>query len=301
VRIPDSSIASSLIRQLSQASARLFRLQEQVASGLAFKFPSQNPPAAMRAASLRSGIAELARYRQNCGDAERLVEMTEITLREMADSLREARSAAVAMSPFDPDGNSALADQVDEIARRIVAGANLTSEGRYLLAGHELLTPPVVENPPGIPPYLYQGDRGDIPFQLSRGLSLVANLDAAEVLNFDGASDPARDDTLETLRQLAVALRAGDGDAVAAGMDAIDWHLDRVVSLRAQIGARLQHVQLAHTQLETGILLLREQLSEVQHVDITKAVIELRSQEIAYQAAAAAAGAIHRASLLEYF
>ena len=36
MRISDSMIASSIIAQLGKASTRLFQLQEQVASGLAF-------------------------------------------------------------------------------------------------------------------------------------------------------------------------------------------------------------------------------------------------------------------------
>jgi flagellin-like hook-associated protein FlgL len=48
------------------------------------------------------------------------------------------------------------------------------------------------------------------------------------------------------------------------------------------------------------MLTLQDLLSEVKDVDIARAVIDLRSQEITYQAAAAAASALHRASLLDY-
>ncbi len=301
MRISDSMIATSLVAHMQRASERLFKFQEQVASGLAFTRPSENPPGVVQAASLRGSIAELTRYTVNCGEAGAALRLTEVVLAGIGGSLTEAREAALAMTPFDERGNQALADQVHEISARIVAEANFASRGRYLLGGHEVLTPPVVENAGGPPPYLYQGDRGDIVMRLSRTSTLVTNFDAAEVLNLDGAVDLGRDDALEALRKVEVALREGDREALDAGLEAMDWHLDRVVSLRAQVGTRLQQVELGRGRLEEGIRTFRRLLSDVQDVDMSAAVIGLRSQEITYQAAAAAAAAVHRASLLEYF
>jgi len=301
VRISDSMIATSLVAQMQRASARLFKLQEQVASGLAFTRPSENPPGAVQAAALRGSIAELTRYRANCDQARAALAMTEGVLADMYDSLRAAREAALAMSPSSEAGNAALADEVHALSKRMAAEANFASGGRYLLGGHEVLTPPVVENPLGPPPYLYEGDRGDMVVRLSRTITVVTNFDAAEVLNLDGAVDAGRDDALEALRKVEEALRAGDEEALEAGLVEMDWHLDRVVSLRAQTGTRMQQVELGSGRLEEGILTFRSLLSEVQDVDISEAVIGLRSQEITYQAAAAAAASIHRASLLDYF
>jgi flagellar hook-associated protein 3 FlgL len=301
MRIADSMIAGTVVTQMQKSSTRLFELQQQVASGLAFTRPSENPAGAVRAAFLRSGIAELERFQANCNEAEAGMRMTEIALGEMADSLREAQSAALAMTPFDDAGNAALADQVHEIAKRIAAGANSTYEGRYLFAGYEVRTKPVVENAAGPPPYTYAGDRGDIVVQLSRAIKLVTNFDAAEVLNLDGAVDAGRDDLLETLRKVEEALRAGDSEAIQTGLTDMDWHFGRVVTLRGQAGTGMQQVEMAKNRSEDGVLTLQTLLSEVQDVDISEAIIGLRSQEVAYQAAAAAASSLHRASLLEYF
>lgn len=300
MRISDPAIATSIATRLAAASERLFARQEQVASGRAFSSPSQNPGGATRASALRSSIAEIARYRKNADDATSLLRLTESCLASIYYRLQEARSAGLARSDISQDGNLALADQVHQIATQVVRDANFASEGRYLFAGHKVLTPPLMENPLGVPPYLYQGDQGESRFQLGRGITIKGNLDAAEVLNLNGAADPSLEDALETLRRLEAALRVNDHEQVTAAIAALEKHSSRVVSLRAQLGARMQHLDLAKAQLDNTKLTLQGSLSEVEDIDLTQAVIDLRSQEIAYQAAAAAAAALHRASLLDY-
>jgi len=112
--------------------------------------------------------------------------------------------------------------------------------------------------------------------------------------------DAGRSDALETLRQIEEALRAGDRVAIANGLTDSQWHLDRLLALRGEMGTRMQQVQMGKQRLGDGVLTLRDLLSEVQDVDIAEALIGLKSQEITYQAAAAAASTIHRASLLNY-
>lgn len=300
MRISDSMIAATIAARMRRAGERLFRLQAQVASGRAFTAPSEDPPGATRAAALRSSLAEMRRYQENCTYAETRLRLTEVSLGTLFGALREVRVAALSMTPTEPAGNQALADQVQAAAETITAELNTVSQGRYLFAGYEVLTKPVVENPAGPPPYVYQGDRGDAVVQLGRGVSTVANLDAAEVLNLDGAVDPARGDALETLRKIEEALRSEDHEAMAEGLEDLQWDMDRVVSLRAEVGTRVQAVEVGQRRLGETLLTLEGLLSETEDVDITEVIIELRAQEVTYQAAAAAAAALHRASLLEY-
>jgi flagellar hook-associated protein 3 FlgL len=300
MRVPDSMIASSITARLSAASERLFRTQEKVASGLAFTTPSQNAPGAVRAAGLRSSIAEVTRYLDNADAASAKMSLTENCLQSISDLLAQARTAGLARTDTSADGNAALADQVHELAAQVVRNANFSSGGSYLFSGYKVSTAPLAENGAGPPPYLYQGDRGDQNVQLGRGITLTTNLDAAEVLNMNGAADPTLDDTLETLGKLEAALRGDDSAGVSDALASLDQHSQRVLSLRAELGARAQHVELAKTQLQSVKLTFQDLLSQVQDADLTEAVTDLRSQELSYQAAAAAASVLQRASLLDY-
>jgi len=300
MRVPDSMIASSIAARLAAASERLFRTQEKVASGLAFTAPSQNAPGAVRAAGLRSSIAEVTRYLANADAASAKLRLTENCLQSISDLLTEARTAGLARTDISADGNAALADQVHQMAAQVVRNASFSSDGSYLFSGYKVSTAPLAGNGAGPPPYLYQGDRGDQQVQLGRGIAITTNLDAAELLNMNGAADPGLDDTLETLRKLEAALRGNDSAGVTDALTSLEQHSQRVLSLRAELGARTQHVELAKTQLESVKLTFQDLLSRVQDADLTQAVIDLRSQELSYQAAAAAASVLHRASLLDY-
>jgi flagellar hook-associated protein 3 FlgL len=300
MRVPDSMIVASITARLSSASERLFRTQEKVSSGLAFSRPSQNPSGAVRAAALRASIAEVTQYLANADSAAARFRLTESSVQSISQLLTEARTAGLSMTDASADGNAALAEQVHQIAAQIVRNANSSNEGSYLFSGYKVLTPPLIANGAGIPPYLYQGDRGDVQVQIGRGVTITGNIDAAELLNLNGAADPGHDDVLEILRKLEAALRAGDHDGVAAALTGLERDSQRVLGLRGQLGARVQHVEMAKKQLDYVKLTFQDLLSQVQDADLTQAVIDLRSQELTYQAAAAAAFALHRASLLDY-
>lgn len=300
MRVSDQMVAASIASRLSIASERLFRLQEQAGSGLAFQRPSQDPAAALRAAALRSNVAEAECYRRNAEEAAGQLKLAEAGLTAISRHLQEARSAALGATDVSQAGNLALADQVHQIALQITREMNQTTGGRYLFAGYQVLTPPVVANPAGVPPYLYQGDYGEAQVQLGRGLTVTVNLTAAHILNLDQVADPGAEDVLEALRCLEKALRSDDREGVTEALRSLERHAHRVLGLRGELGARVRHVEQIRSRLDEAKAAFQALLSQAQDADLTEVVIALRSQEITYQAATVAAAALHRASLLDY-
>src|SRR5574340_779224 len=111
MRVSDSMQTHNSVYHLNQAAARLFRVQEQASTGLRFTLPSQDPSGTVREANLRSSLSELDRYLANADLAEARLKLTETSVAHIGDSLREARSLALA------GGN----DGLDETARKSMA------------------------------------------------------------------------------------------------------------------------------------------------------------------------------------
>jgi len=302
MRVSDRMITSNMVYRINRASERLFRVQEQAASGLRFSLPSQDPAGAVRAASLRSSAAEVERYIRNTDIADSRLRLTEVSVAQIGDALRQARTVALSgiNDGLDQTARMALAEEIGQISQEILLAGNAHDGTRYLFAGQKLLAPPLVTNAAPPPPISYQGDQGDLALQTGRRMTVVSNVNAAELLNLNGAADPALEDVFTTLGDLEGALRVGDHAAIDAAIRSLDAHFARVTGIRGEIGARLQRVQFDRSRLEETASMCTVLLGETEGADLTQVIADLKQEEVAYQAAAAAAALLGRASLLDY-
>ena len=302
MRVSDGMITANMVYRVQQSSERLFRVQEQAASGLRFTRPSQDPTAAVRAAALRSNLSELGQYLQNASTADARLRLTEVAVAEMSDVLAEVRTIALAglNDSLDEAARAGLAAQVAEFSEVIMRAGNYEDGSRYLLAGSKLLTPPLVDNPTPPPPVLYQGDQAELSLQVGRGISVVSNLDDAALLNLNGAADPATNDVFTDLENLQAAILANDHDALEGAVTAMDAHFWRVNSLRGEIGARLVRLDFDRRRLEEAEYTSLTLLGETEGADLAEVIARLEERQVAYQAAVAACSLLTRAGLLDY-
>jgi len=302
MRVSDAMITANMVHRLQQSSERLFKVQEQAASGLRFTRPSEDPTATVRAAALRSHLSELGQYRRNADTADARLRLTEVAVAEMSDVLAQVRTIALAAinDTLDQAARAALAAQVEELSEVIVRAGNYEDGSRYLLAGSKLLTPPLVDNPTPPPPVLYQGDRAELSLQVGRGISVVSNLDDAVLLNLNGAADPAGNDVFTDLENLQSAILANDHDALGEAVATMDAHFWRVNSLRGEIGARLERLDFDRRRLEEAEHTSLSLLSETEGADLAEVIARLEERQVAYQVAAAACSLLARAGLLDY-
>jgi flagellar hook-associated protein 3 FlgL len=302
MRISDGLVTRNIIYRLNQTSARLFRSQEQAASGLRFTKPSQDPVGAVQAATLRSSDREMKQYLKNIDTASNRLKLTEVAIGQIADSLSQARGVAVggtndALSNSD---RSALGAEVQQCIDDIARAANYHDGSRYVLAGQKVLTAPVTVIPGMTATYDYVGDTADINLQVGRQSTVTCNLNAAEVLNMDAAADPALGDVFTTLQSLRTAIENNDVAGIQTGLTDVSSHLTRVTMLRGEIGARLQRVESCRVRVEEAQSTAETNLGEVEGADLAQTIVDLQADQTAYEAAGAAAKLMQRASLLDY-
>jgi flagellar hook-associated protein 3 FlgL len=302
MRVSDSLITRQVIYRLNQTSSRLFRTQEQAASGLRFTKPSQDPVGAVQAATLRSSVREMEQYLQNIDIASNRLKLTEVAVGQIGDSLSQARTVAVSGtndSLSDAD-RSALAAQIDQCIDDIARAANYHDGSRYLLSGQKVLTPPVTTVLGTTVTYTYAGDTADIELQVGRQSTVTCNLNAAEVLNMDGTADATLDDVFTSLQSLKTAIENNDVPSIQSGLEDVSSHLTRVTMLRGEIGARLQRVESCKVRVEEAKSTAETSLGEIEGADLAQTIVDLEANQTAYEAAAAAANMVQRASLLDY-
>jgi flagellar hook-associated protein 3 FlgL len=124
-----------------------------------------------------------------------------------------------------------------------------------------------------------------------------------------GIAPAQRTDIFSMLDELARTL---EGDAAIAGSQAafqtqinaaianIDAGLDRVVSLRAEVGTRLQAIDTAAEFRDSEEVDLQELISDLRDVDYASAISQLNQQYSGLQAAQAAYSKFAQLSLFDY-
>jgi len=124
-----------------------------------------------------------------------------------------------------------------------------------------------------------------------------------------GITPAQKTDVFTMLDELARTL---EGDGAIAGSEAafqnelgasianLDAGLDRVVSVRAEVGTRLQAIDTAADFRDSEAVDLQSLISDVRDVDYAAAISQLNQQYTSLQAAQAAYSKIAQLSLFDY-
>ena len=108
------------------------------------------------------------------------------------------------------------------------------------------------------------------------------------------------DSVFNTLIRLRDALQSNDIGAITRAIAKIDVDLDRVVSARAEVGARQQGLEIAQNNLQDEDVQLRSALSDEIDVDLVEAISNLTARQTSLEASLRATANILQLSLLNF-
>ena len=104
----------------------------------------------------------------------------------------------------------------------------------------------------------------------------------------------------DTLIDLKAFLEANDVDRISKSIARLDDHFDHFSTTISIIGSKMIRMEIKENIFQDMDFINTERLSEIEDVDITEAIIELKSKELAYQAALASSAQVMQLSLLDY-
>jgi flagellar hook-associated protein 3 FlgL len=304
MRITTSMLQRNVLADLNSVSDKLSKLQMKSASGKEISRPSDDPYHAARAMALRQSLEGNRQYQRNVQDAQGWATMTEDGLDDITSNVALARDLLVQASTdsSDPAARQAIAAQMGQLIEAIKQGAAKTYNGSYVFAGSETSVRPYVAGADDT----YHGNEGGfnpavvgIVREIGPGVTMTINIVGHTVL---GEGQGANDNKLlDVLRDSIDHLRAGDGVALrGTDLSRLDTNLDNLLDTWAGNGARANRLESALTRLDEVEETTIKQLSDTEDADIAKTIIELNSQQAAYQAALRAGASIVQASLMDF-
>jgi flagellar hook-associated protein 3 FlgL len=291
-RITTGMTQRSILADLNRVNERLVRSQQKVASNKEITRPSDDPFNASRAMALRTSMAGTQQYQRNVQDAQGWQESAEIALADITDALHDAQELVVqgASDTAPPDARLAIAAEIDQLIEGIKQNANATYRGRYIFAGTATDAPPYQAGDDA-----YHGSPNSVERQIGPDVGLPVG-----VLGSDFLGNGSDGKLLQVLRDVSTHLKTNDGTALSSDVALLAAKEDELLGVRALNGARQNRLESALSRLAEVEETTLKQLSETEDADIAKTLIELSSQQAAYQAALKAGASIVQASLLDF-
>ncbi|MCU1361110.1 MAG: hypothetical protein JWN99_2399 [Ilumatobacteraceae bacterium] len=294
MRVTSSMMMRSTLRDLSDGLSRLQATQTQLSTNKALTRASTNPGATTSAMGMRQNLRRADQQSRSLDDANGWLTTADSALTSSLDAMSRAKEIAVRAANTgaitDPVARQALAAEVSSIRSELLAYANSKYGDRSVFNG-------TANGDAYSATGTYQGNNTAILRDVAPSTTIAVNMTGTQV--FGTAGGPVGD-VFQVLDRLSAAITSGDNSAIATEHTNLDTVTAQMSAATVELGTRAARLEDTKSRAEDSQALLKNQLSQVEDVDIVDALIKVKAQENSYQAALQVAANIIPVTLLDY-
>jgi Bacterial flagellin C-terminal helical region. len=140
------------------------------------------------------------------------------------------------------------------------------------------------------------GDPWKIEFNVGANDRILINITGKQI--FGDTTTP--DNIFKLIDDIVTKLNAGDTNAVSSYIEDIDNYINNILSIRADIGARMNRVELTKNRLSDDQTNFTNLLSKAEDADIAKVIMDLTNAENVYTASLNVGARIIQPSLVDF-
>ncbi|MGP3608890.1 flagellar hook-associated protein FlgL [Anoxybacteroides rupiense] len=301
MRVTQGMLAANMLRNLSASYAQLGKYQDQLATGKKINRPSDDPVVAMKGMAYRTNLTEVQQFKRNFSEAYNWIENSDDALDKATQALQRIRELVVQASndTYETTQRESIAQEVQQLTDHLVSIANTKVGDKYIFNGTDTLQQPVDLN--RTPPV--STNNSEVKIELSQGIYIPVNVDPTKVFSYDNAATTANGNGLfSDLKFLNNDLN----DATKSGADInqylsyIDKHINNLLSARAELGARMNRVELMEERVDQQEVVANRILSDNEDADIERVITDLKMQETVHRAALGVGSRIIQPTLLDF-
>jgi len=290
LRITNSTLAKEALSGFQAQMRALDTARREASTGLRVSRASDDPLAAAGVMQSASGLRALEQYRRNLETARARLDLEDSVVDQLGNALTRAKELAMSQAGSTASGatRAAAAKEVARLAHFARDLANTQFAGSYLFGGQYADRAPFVDGvlDPDRPP------SGALRVEAGARLFLETGHSAQELFLDTGAVDG--------LDGLAGALEANDPGAIRNVMAGLDGAFDRVQNLVGDLGARMNQVDVALSNLDSLEVNLQTFRSSLEDADLAEAVTRLVERQGALEAAMLSNSKILTLTLTDY-
>jgi flagellar hook-associated protein 3 FlgL len=296
-RVASNAGMDRVYSDLTRTFNRMAKTQGQISSTKKLQKPSDSPTDVAVALKERSNQRRLEQYAANATDATGFLRVSDDALMGVQDAALQARvQMATAISgAIDGTGREAVAQAIGGLRDGMLQLANTTYNGRSVFAGTAASNQPAYANT-GV----YNGDAGSVRRAIDDGLTLDVNVTGPTVFGAHDATTPLSGDMFQIMDAMAAAVRSGDVAAMQVAGASFDAAVARVSTAQIRIGSVSNQVETTISRNSQMTIDVKERLSKVEDTDLAEAILSMRSDEAAYQAALGVTAKVIQPTLMDF-
>ncbi|WP_328462691.1 flagellin [Actinoplanes sp. NBC_00393] len=304
-RVTESSVRTRTMASLQRNLSRTQTAQDQISSGKQLHRPSDSPTGTVTALQLRGEVRANKKYSANADDALGRLGTVQDTLQSASSLVAKVRdltlAAASAGGGSTPEANNARAAEIEQIRGTLIQFANTKYLDRPVFGG---ATPEATAY--GATGTYAGEEEGKVLRAIGPNAKVRVDVRGPEVFGAETVDDengnPVKnpEQLFNVLDSLVTAMRDGDSDSITEGLANLDKASGLLNSTLSDVGARYNRVTQMKQSAEDRLMSVSSQLSDIEDVDLPKAIMELQLQQTSYQAALAATAKVIQPSLIDF-
>ncbi|MEI7474577.1 MAG: flagellar hook-associated protein FlgL [bacterium] len=313
-RVTNKLISENVVDILNTNRSKLNQLNEQIATGKKISKASDNPTGAVSILTTNTSMNKIESYKKNIDSASSEMDATDRATLSLIDSIHRARDLTLqaADASSGPSELASINDEIKQLTEQVKDIANTQFGNKYIFGG--LVTSSA--------PFLKAGDNGDevkyvgtdstqnYQRQVEIGENIKVDLNVAGDNIFgqyytDKTTDPATtvsSGIIGTLKELSKELETtpANYDNIRSKLNGLDASLSKTLNVQATVGGMMSRLDMTKNKLEEDNVTLTKFKSNIEDLDLPKAISDLKFQQDSLQASLSISAKVMQASLLQY-
>ncbi|SEQ25315.1 flagellar hook-associated protein FlgL [Piscibacillus halophilus] len=292
MRITQNMMNNSMLNNLRNNYAQMDRYMEQLSTGKKINRPSDDPIVAMRGIDYRSELTKVKQYERNMSELHNWMDTSDESLNQAGQALNRVREIMVQASndTYEENQRGNMAKEVNEIRNHLIDLANTKVNNKYIFNGTNTTEPrfskegELLEDP--------KNDNG-VMIEVSEGIQIRANINPSNAFS---------EELFDELNNIVSDLENPDasGDDFDEYLTIIDDQMNELLNERADLGARMNRVDLIENRLSQQEISTSKIMSENEDAHMEEVIMHLKMQESIYRASLAGGARIIQPSLLDF-
>lgn len=293
MRVTGNMLVNNLKRNISRNLTNLGKLDNMLSTGRRINKPSDDPTGIVNSLRLSSRLKEGSQYQGNVADARSWLESSDDALGSLNNMLNRIYEITVkgANGTLSHEDRATISAEIKQLYTEIGNIANATHGDRYLFGGKNTTNAPW-DGTAWITPL----SGSEIHYEIGAGITVPVNITALEVFQAGTGQD-----LMQTIQDIISHLDSDDIASLGGSdLERLQQNIDTVLASRAQIGARVNRLDMAEDrliELEINMTSLKE---NVEGIDPARVILDMKNQENVYMAALAVGARVIQPTLVDF-